>query len=38
MTLDEVRAGGKAGLARALAEIERAPDSEAIVSLPMWWG
>ena len=33
MTLDEVRAGGKAGLARALAEIERAPDSEAIVSL-----
>ncbi len=33
MTLDEVRAGGKAGLAKALAEIERAPDAEATVAL-----
>ncbi|MBI3445201.1 MAG: methylmalonyl Co-A mutase-associated GTPase MeaB [Magnetospirillum sp.] len=33
MTLDEIRAGGKAGLARALAELERAPDAPATVAL-----
>ena len=33
MTLDEVRTGGKAGLARALALIERAPDDSATVAL-----
>lgn len=33
MTLDEVRTGGKAALARALALLEREPDSNAAVSL-----
>ncbi len=33
MTLDEVTSGGKAGLARALAEMERAPDAPATVAL-----
>jgi len=33
MTLDEVKGGGKAGLARALAELERAPDAPASVAL-----
>lgn len=33
MTLDEVKAGGKAGLARALAEIERNPDTPETVEL-----
>ena len=33
MTLDEVRNGGKAGLARALAEIECVPDAPATVAL-----
>ena len=33
MTLDEIRTGGKAGLARALAELERAPDAPATVAL-----
>ncbi|MDA8232145.1 MAG: methylmalonyl Co-A mutase-associated GTPase MeaB [Magnetospirillum sp.] len=33
MTLDELRAGGKAALARALAEIESAPDAPATLAL-----
>ncbi len=33
VTLEELRAGGKAGLARALAEIERAADDEETVRL-----
>lgn len=33
MTLDEVRTGGKAGLAKALALLERAPDAPATVAL-----
>ncbi|MBI5166058.1 MAG: ATP/GTP-binding protein [Magnetospirillum sp.] len=33
MTLDDLRHGGKAALARALAEIERAPDAAATVAL-----
>lgn len=33
MTLDEVRDGGKAGLAKALAQLERAPDSAATIAL-----
>lgn len=33
MTLDDIRAGGKAALARALAELERAPDAAATVAL-----
>ena len=31
--LDDLRTGGKAALARALAQIEQAPDSEAVVDL-----
>ncbi|CUW41034.1 Putative periplasmic protein kinase ArgK [Magnetospirillum sp. XM-1] len=33
MTLDDIRAGGKAALARALAELERYPDAPATVAL-----
>ncbi|EME68769.1 periplasmic protein kinase ArgK [Paramagnetospirillum caucaseum] len=33
MTLDDIRAGGKAALARALAELERFPDAPATVAL-----
>jgi LAO/AO transport system kinase len=33
MTLDDIKAGGKAALARALAELERAPDAPATVDL-----
>jgi len=33
MTLEQVKAGGKAGLARALAQLERAPDDPATVAL-----
>jgi LAO/AO transport system kinase len=33
MTLDEVRRGGKAGLAKALALLERAPDARETVAL-----
>jgi LAO/AO transport system kinase len=33
VTLDDIRAGGKAALARALAELERFPDAPATVAL-----
>jgi LAO/AO transport system kinase len=33
VTLDDIRSQGKAGLARALAELERAPDAPATVAL-----
>ncbi len=33
VTLDDIRAGGKAALARALAELERFPDASATVAL-----
>jgi len=33
MTLDDIRAGGKAALARALAQLERAPDAPETVAL-----
>lgn len=33
MTLDELKTGGKVALARALAELERAPDAAATVAL-----
>jgi LAO/AO transport system kinase len=33
LTLDEIRAGGKAALARALAELERSPDAPETVAL-----
>ncbi|OAN53941.1 ArgK protein [Paramagnetospirillum marisnigri] len=33
MTLDEIRQGGKPALARALAELERAPDAPATIAL-----
>jgi LAO/AO transport system kinase len=33
MTLDDVKAGGKAGLARALAQVERTPDAPDTVAL-----